>query len=441
MLTIVNVNKNSRAKKLHIESGDQISRINQHIIRDKLDFYYYMADEAIDLEIIKNDGRSILFHLEKDDHDLLGIEVADLKMKTCGSKCLFCFVDQNPEGMRETLYFRDGDYRFSFMHGHFVTLDNVGPAALKRIVEQHMSPINISVHVTDPHLRVQLTGHPHAGRILEKIKTLAEGNITMHTQIVLCKDINDGDYLLKSISDLGQYFPQVNSISVVPVGITRYQKHDEFRKIRIDRTYALNLLDTLEKQRSHFYQKFGSHFVHPSDEWYLLAQQDFPETDVYDDFPQYENGVGMCRVLIDDMQAIRSRLPKTLKKFRQVTMITGKLAGPVLKKYVLPVLNQIENLRVDMLPVENKFYGELVTVCGLLTGQDIRQGLADHPELMNDFILLPHFCLNDGGLFLDDLTMKDLEQILPGHTIIEQAMLETEDWMQQVLGCKLKRKR
>lgn len=437
MLTIDVIEPTSQAARLGLEPGDRIRSMNGYPTFDKLDFFYYIADESVQLDIMKANGEFVQFTVEKDFDDHLGIEVADFKMHACGSDCIFCFVDQNPGGMRPALYFRDGDYRYSFMFGHFVTLNNVGPRALQRIIDQKMSPINVSVHVTDPAMRQKLTGHRRAGELMDKLKKLAAGGINMHTQIVLCPGLNDGDYLRRSIEDLVALYPSVETLSVVPVGVTKYQKHKALQN-RIEPAYAAQMIDFLEEYRGRFMAEYATCFVHPSDEWFLLANRYFPPAEAYEDYPQYENGVGMCRSLIDDMDFLCSQFPKRLSKKRTVTMVTGTLAAPVLQKYVAEKLNSIENVHLNILPVENEFYGHMVTVSGLLTGQDIRRSLQENRESLGDVVLLPPFCLNDDQLFLDDLTIADLQAVVLQGTSVKLGERNTADWLSQVLSRKIR---
>ncbi len=437
MLAITAVDPDSIGAELELVPGDRIQRINNQSVRDVIDFHFYMADEYVELDVLKKETQeNEIYEVEKDYADELGLTVEEMKMHTCGADCIFCFVTQNPGGLRQSLYFKDGDYRFSFLQGHFVTLDNVGPKALERIIKQHLSPINISVHTTDPELRVKMLRHPQAGKLMEKLKYLADNGIELHTQIVLCRDINDGAYLKKSIEELAAMYPKVQTLSVVPVGITKFQKNIELQK-RIDQDYAAEVLQSLEAYRRQYKREFGVFFVQPSDEWYLLAGQDFPAADAYEGYPQYENGVGMCRSLIDDIAGIAPYLPARLAKPRRVTVLTGTLAGPVLQKYVAGTLNQIQNFTLEILVVTNDFLGEMVTVSGLLAGCDMRRALEKNSDHLGDLALLSPYSINDDNVFLDDLSPADLQKVVPPQTRLEFGQKDTLEWFEQMLGVTL----
>ncbi|OQY30296.1 MAG: hypothetical protein B6244_00095 [Candidatus Cloacimonetes bacterium 4572_55] len=364
MVEIIRVDPTGIAAELGIEPGDHITHINEQPIRDKLDFYYFIADDITELRLM--DHRTLqpsYLEIEKDPEDDLGLTVAEMKVKTCGCNCIFCFVDQNPPGMRSALYFKDGDYRFSFLQGHFVTLNNVGKRSLRRIIDQRLSPLNVSIHTTDPDLRVQMTGHPKAGSVMEKIRSLTQAGIVIHAQIVLCPGVNDDNILIKSLEELAEFYPGLASLSIVPVGITKYQKHPLLSQ-RVDSKYAAEVLLQIERLRERFKKKFGSYLAFPSDEWYLTAGHDLPHTEAYENFPQYENGVGMCRSLLDDLKEIEPLLPSRLENPRKASIVTAELIAPTLEKNLLPVLNSIENFEAILLPTINRFYGKTITVSG-----------------------------------------------------------------------------
>jgi len=402
---------NSLAAEVGFQIADDIVKINGHLIRDLIDFQFYVSDEHPVIEVIRN-GENYIFDIEKDYDDSLGINFEDTKYRCCGNKCIFCFIDQNPEGLRKSLYFKDEDYRLSFMYGNYVTFTNVSQPDLQRIVEQRLYPLYVSVHSTDLEIRKLMLGVKKDDRLLEKIRFLTENNIELQAQIVLCPSINDGKSLFKTIDDLAQFYPKLKSIAIVPVGLTKHRQNLYPLKPVIP-GYAKALIGQIEKTAQMFKQKWGDYFVYLADEFYLLAEMSLPFAERYDEFPQIENGVGMVRDFIDQFEEQSLEFPHRIKNKSLITLVTGVLASPIINKWVIPRLNNIENLNVTLQTVENNFYGNRVTVTGLLTGQDIFNQLLNQPSA--DLIILPANCLNLDGLFLDDWTLADLQTKLQCH--------------------------
>ncbi len=418
-MKIISIEKNSLAEYSGIRPGDELVKINGNPIRDPIDYRFHVSDEFLEIELLRN-GKTITVEIEKDYDDDLGIVFEEIQYRHCGNKCIFCFVDQNPPGLRDALYFKDEDFRLSFIYGNYVTLTNVSKKNLQRIAEQRLSPLYISVHATDLKTRKLMLGIHRDDHLLEKIEFLANHNIEIHTQIVLCPGINDGEILDKTIADLANYFPAVQSIAVVPLGLTRHRK-GLYPLQPVKPEFSARLIEQLEPQSALFKKKFGQYLVYIADEFYLQAKKPLPDSERYDEFPQIENGIGMTRDFLDRFKEQIPSLPHRIKRLFRMVLITGKSAEPVIREEIFPVLTKIENLSVEIVPVTNHFFGESVTVTGLLTGQDIFQQLRNHPKA--DLILLPGNCVNYEGIFLDEWTPKDLVNKLN-----QRVLVFDEDW-------------
>ncbi len=407
-MKIIGTQEGSIAGEAGILPGDELLEINGQRVQDNLDVRFYEGDEALELKVAR-DGEVLLFDIEKDDGEALGLEFEEMKILSCGNDCIFCFVDQNPKGLRNQLYFRDGDYRLSFMYGNYTTMTNAGPAILRRIITQRLSPQYISVHATDLPTRIRLMGLKKDDHILEKIGLLHDNGIAMHTQIVLCPGINDGAVLEKTVEDLWQYHEHIVSLAVVPVGLTDHRFGlTELR--RVDRPYARKLLDSIEAWQARFRKACGRGFLYASDEFYIVAGRPLPAAKSYDGFPQYENGVGMTRTFLTKFHAAARRLPAALPKRRTLTLVTGRLAAGFMEEEVVPALKKVKNLKVELVVARNTLYGKSVTVSGLLSGKcvysAVRRKGAGH------LVLLPPDILNADGLFLDDMSVPQLERSL-----------------------------
>lgn len=408
-MKITVIQAGSIADQAGLRAGDELLAINAEPVRDILDYRFHEGDGALLIRIARG-GEVIEFDIEKDDQEPLGLEFEEMTILSCGNNCIFCFVDQNPEGLRKELYFRDGDYRLSFMYGNYTTMTNAGPAIIRRIIQQRLSPQYISVHATDYHVRKRLMGITKDDRILEKIRTLHDNGIDMHTQIVLCPGINDGDVLVRTVRDLFQYHKRIISLAVVPVGLTDHR----FRLAalqHVDRTYARKLLDTITELQDEFRAEIRRAFVYPSDEFHITAGRPIPPAAAYDGFPQIENGVGMVRTFIMQLRRAAGRFPRRLPKRKKLVMATGKLASAMMREEVLPELREIGNLSTDLVVAPNRLFGPSVTVAGLLSGNCLYFSLKGKCRDA-DLVLLPPDVVNTSGLFLDDLTVEQLEDKL-----------------------------
>ncbi len=407
-MKITGVENDSIGFDLGLKSGDDIARINGQNVRDILDFRYLIAEEDVELEVLK-DGQKILFEIEKDYDDDLGLEFEDIQIRYCGNDCPFCFVDQNPAGMRASMYFRDEDFRLSFLSGHYVTLTNLSKRDMDRIVFQQLSPIFVSVHATETEVRKLLFGIDFEDRLLPKLEFLTSNNIEIHTQIVLCPEINDGQVLKNTIWDLAKFLPNLRSVSVVPVGLTKHRSG--LKKLNpVTPDLARKYLETLHEYANEFKMKSGENFVYASDEFYIMAGEPMPEADNYDGFYQKENGVGLVRFMLEEFAQQKTYFPERLKHSKTATFVSAKLASGIIQDEIIGYLNKIENFTGKLSIIKNDFYGHSIHVTGLLTGQDIYAQLKDQD--LGDAVFLPENCLKDNSIFLDDWTITELSDKL-----------------------------
>ena len=408
-MKILSIDRDSTGLEAGLQTGDVVLRINNHPVRDILDYKFLIADEDVEMEIRRN-GDALIFEIEKDANDSLGLNFAPIEVRRCGNDCPFCFVDQNPAGMRKALYFRDEDFRLSFLSGHYVTLTNLKQEELDRIAWQRLTPLFVSVHATDPQVRHFLLGLKKEDHLLDKLRFLTSNGIELHTQIVLCPGINDGEVLRKTLYDLAEFYPQLRSVSIVPVGLTKHR--DGLLKLEpVTVDYAERFLKIADGYADFFRKRFETYFVYPSDEFYIMTGTPLPPADRYDAFYQKENGVGMMRFLLDDFTERQiPLLPKRLSQPRKATLVTATLAGGVLRNEIMPALNRIENFSAELVVVKNEFYGESIHVTGLLTGQDIYNALKDCA--LGSAVFLPRNCMNDKFVFLDDWKLSEMEKKL-----------------------------
>jgi putative radical SAM enzyme (TIGR03279 family) len=414
MVEIKHIQPNSIAEEVGIGRGDQVVSINGKQITDALDYRFYITHEEIELAVRQGDGETV-FEIEKEYDDDLGIVLEDLEMRSCGNACIFCFVFQNPKGLRKGLYFKDEDYRFSFLYGHYTTLTNATQEDLERIVEQRLSPLYISVHVTDPELRKLMLGIKFDDHLFEKIDYLTQKGIELNCQIVLCPELNDGAVLDKTISDLKAYYPMIRSVAIVPVGLTHHRKN--LYEIKpVPHEYSLKTIEETDARRELLRKEMGSSFVYLSDEFYIRTDTPIPDNDYYEGFYQLENGVGLTRDFITRFEEELPYLKNPAGRPLNFSLATGTLGAEVLKKYFMGTLNRIPGTYFKLHPVINKFYGPSITVSGLLVGEDIYETLKD--EKTGDYIILPPGCLNDDGLFLDDWPLPQLEEKLGKRLIV-----------------------
>ena len=412
---VESVDPGSIAEEMEIEKGDILLEINGNKIGDIFDYQYYTQDEYIEVLIRKPSGEEWLLEIEKDFDADLGITFENGLMdsyRSCHNKCIFCFIDQMPKGMRDTLYFKDDDSRLSFLQGNYVTLTNMSDEDVDRIIKYNLSPINVSFQTTNPELRCKMLNNRFAGQALEKAWKMAEAGVIMNGQIVLCKGVNDGDELEHSIRDLSKYLPNLESVSVVPVGLSKYR--DGLYPLEpFTKDDAKKVLDTIHKWQDKIYPEYGTHFIHASDEWYILAEEELPEEDRYDGYLQLENGVGMIRLLLNEFdEAMKEDRKKgRTSKSCEVSIATGKLVYPFIRKMSDKIMEQYPNIKINVFSIINNFFGEMITVSGLLTGQDIKTQLTG--KYLGDKLLLPYNVLKSGDtVFLDDMNVTQLENAL-----------------------------
>lgn len=433
-LVVAAVHTGSIAEEMEIEVGDRVLAVNEEELNDIIDFQFGISEEEFTLHIEKLDGELWEIEIEKGPGEFLGLEVETVSakgLKKCCNNCTFCFVAQMPKGMRPSLYDKDDDYRLSLTQGSFITLSNLSEEDLSRIISLHLSPMYISVHAWNPEVRSQLMKSPQAGKLPEQFRRLAEAGIVVHAQIVLVPDHNDGDVLKETIERLGELYPSVQSIAIVPVGLTRYrEKLTPLRGFSADE--ACQILDQAKKWQKDFFTLTGRHLVYFADEFYVLAGREFPESAVYDDFPQLENGVGMSRKFITEIESGWDLLPQEISE-RCVHLITGTAAQGFFELWRNRLMDRMSGLRLIVHGIRNDFFGLSVTAAGLLTAQDIAQQLGD---LQGEKFLIPRTMLKaDEDIFLDDLSVEWLEQKVNGHaSIVENDGLA---FLEHVIGYSL----
>lgn len=411
----------SIASEFNLEPGDVLLKINDKVIEDIFDYQYLVEDDYIEVLIRKPDGDEWLLEIDKDPDENLGITFENGLMdeyKSCQNKCIFCFIDQMPKGMRDTLYFKDDDSRLSFLQGNYVTLTNMSDKDIDRIIKFNLGPINISVHTTNKELRCKMLNNRFAGDALDKIQRLFEGNVKMNGQVVLCKGVNDGDELVRTITDLSKYIGCMDSVSVVPAGLTKYRE-GLYDLECFDKKDALNVIEIIESFQQKFYNEFGTHFIHASDEWYILAEKEFPEEERYDGYLQLENGVGMMRLLWDEFQEEYRKLPEHIEiepeylqdGIYKVSCATGKLAYSLIKKMADMLMEKYPVIKINCYQIVNNYFGEKITVSGLITGTDLIEQLKNK-DLGNKLILPCNILRSGEDVFLDDYTLSQLEEKL-----------------------------
>lgn len=432
MVTINSVIPGSPAHKCGAAKGDILIKINDHPISDVLDYMFYAAESNLDLEIQRNFA---VIHLkaEKDEYDDLGLEFETFLMdckQSCRNKCVFCFIDQMPLGMRDSLYFKDDDARLSFLQGNYVTLTNLNQNDIDRIIRMKLN-INVSVHTTNPELRVKMMNNRFAGEKLNYIRQLAENGIKLNCQIVCCPGLNDGAELKRSLSDLGALMPNISSMAVVPVGLSKF-RDGLYPLTSFTKETAEETIEIIEEFQAEFLRKFGTRIVFPSDEFYLIAERDIPTAEKYEDYPQYENGVGMVRSLIDEfMDALDCT--EYDNRQRHVSIATGYSAVGTIKSLAEAAEKRFNGLKCTVYAIRNDFFGESITVAGLITAQDLIAQLMDK-ELGEELLISSAMLRKDSDVFLDDLTITDVSREL-GVTITS-AENDGYDLLDAILGLK-----
>lgn len=419
-------------EELELEPGDVLVSINGQPIEDVFDYRYLMNDEYVELLIKKPDGEEWELEVEKEYEDDLGLEFENSLMdeyRSCSNHCMFCFIDQMPPNMRETLYFKDDDSRLSFLQGNYVTLTNMSDYDLERIIRFHLSPINVSFQTMNPELRCKMLHNRFAGEALKKVDRLYEGGVIMNGQIVLCKGVNDREELEYSLEKLSAYAPTLQSVSIVPVGLTKFRE-GLYPLESFNKEDAEALLEQVHRWQKMMMKEHGIHFVHASDEWYILAEQELPEEERYDGYLQLENGVGMLRLLGTEIRDSLKALSGDDRKIR-LSAATGKLAAPFIRGFMKDIREQFPNVEARVYEIENRFFGEKITVSGLITGEDLTEQLKG--QELGEKLLLPCNMLRSGeDVFLDDRTIEEVSQTLGVEIVIVDE--SGEDFVKSVLN-------
>lgn len=408
---IENIIKDSIADELGLEVGDEILSINGENIKDIIDYKYLISDEYIELEIKKLNGELISFEIEKDFYEDLGIEFSNPlidEAKRCSNNCVFCFIDQLPPNMRQTLYFKDDDSRLSFLQGNFITLTNMKEEDIERIIKYRISPINVSVHTTNPELRKKMLRNINASKIMDILKRFDEAHIEVNCQIVCIPDINDKEELDRTVRDLYELKNSVSSLAIVPVGITKYRENLPDLK-PFDRQRSIEIIEQVHKLQREFLEKSNTRFVFLGDEFYILAGMNIPEDEEYEGYPQIENGVGLVRNFSEEIN-------EELKNYQisnnegEVTLVTGELAKEFMEDIKSRVLKKLPNYKINVRAIKNDFFGRTITVAGLVTGIDIIKQV-DKMDYKN--LMIPDCMLRaNTDYFLDDTTLGELENKL-----------------------------
>ncbi len=415
MVKITEVYTGSRADKVNIKPGDILVSINDNAINDVLDYRFYLTESKVRISLMRN-GEEYTVEIKKGEYDDIGLDFETPLMDekhSCRNKCIFCFIDQNPEGLRESLYFKDDDSRLSFIHGNYVTLTNMTQQDVDRIIKMRMSPINISVHTTNPELRVKMMKNKHSGEVLKYLDDFASAGLSMCGQIVLCRGVNDGEELMRSMRDLAALYPAMSSVAIVPAGLTKFR----------DKLYPLTdftkeeagaIIDMINSFGDAHKEKHGTRLFYAADEFYLKAEREIPDADYYEDYPQLENGVGMIRSCSDEFGLAllnAEELSEIRNKKRSISLVTGVASYPMIKEQVAKLLALCPNLSVNIYEIVNNFFGRSITVSGLLTGLDICEQLDGKP--LGEELLIPQNCLRHGeDVFLCGMSVGELSQKL-----------------------------
>ena len=409
---ITAVEPGSLAEEMELEPGDRLLAIDGNEIEDIFDYRFYTGDTYMEILIQKADGEEWLLEIDKEPEEDLGLTFENGLMdeyRSCRNKCVFCFIDQMPPGMRETLYFKDDDSRLSFLQGNYITLTNMSDKDFERIIRFHLAPINISVHATNPELRCKMLNNRFAGDVLTKIRALYESEIEMNGQIVLCPGLNDGEELDRTIGDLAEFIPHMGSLSVVPVGVTKY-RDGLYPMTTFDKESSARVIDQIEAWQKKIFAEHGIHFVQASDEFYIMAGRELPEEERYDGYLQLENGVGMVRLLHEEVAETLASMTGDDREI-EVSLATGRLAADYLTQIVGQIREKFPKIQAHIYPIRNDFFGETITVAGLVTGQDLIAQLKDQP--LGSRLLIPSVMLRSGeDVFLDDITVGQVEEAL-----------------------------
>ena len=413
MVRITDVMPSSIANSVGIKSGDFLVSINGFDINDVLDYRFYLTEENVEIKILR-DKKELLFDIEKEQYDDIGLDFETPlmdKKQTCQNKCIFCFIDQLPKGLRDTLYFKDDDSRLSFLHGNYITLTNLKKADIDRIIKMHISPVNISVHTTNPQLRCEMMHNKHAGETLAYLKMLSDGGIKINAQIVACRDINDGGELEKTLNDLSKLYPSLSSVAVVPSGLTKYRQ-DLFPLKQYDKESSIRVVDLVERINDKYNKEFGKNIFFASDEFYLMAGRELPSDEYYEEYSQLDNGVGMLRLFECEAELFLKTLTDEEKETsRNISIATGESAFDFISNIVKRVEEKCRNISCNVYKIENDFFGHTITVSGLITGVDLINQLRGK-DLGDELLISRSMLRSEGDLFLCGTSLNDLEKEL-----------------------------
>lgn len=413
---ITRVLPDSIAEEIGFEVGDRLVAINGQRPRDLIDYRFLCADEILNLEVLDAQGETHLVEIEKDYDDDLGLEFETALFDgliQCNNRCPFCFIDQQPPGKRESLYYKDDDYRLSFLYGSYLTLTNLTDREWQRIEQLRLSPLYVSVHATEPDVRIRLLKNPRAGQILQQLQWFQERDLQIHAQVVVCPGINDGPHLEQTLRDLAQFhqgqIPAVTSVAVVPVGLTRFRPAED-ELIAVSPTKAQEVISQVQALQAQFLKQWGTHFAWLADEWFLIAGVDLPPASDYEDYPQLDNGVGSIRQFLQAFKHAARQLPQQVTPPRRLTWVVGNAVEQAFQA-IVQRLNQVPGLTIDLVALKSDYWGQEISVTGLLTGQDLLQGLQGRN--LGDRVLIPTVMLKHGETcFLDDMTLSELSQHL-----------------------------
>lgn len=429
---ISKVASGSLAEQFGVVPGDKLMTINCQVIEDVIDYRFLTTDEHLEVLLQKPDGSEWIIEIDKEYDDDLGIEFENPVMaetRQCSNKCVFCFIDQMPPNMRDGLYIKDDDSRLSFLQGNYITLTNMKQHEIEKLIRYHISPLNISVHTTNPELRKKMLNNRFAGEILDQMKLFHKNDLKMNVQIVLCPGVNDGDELDRTLSDLEEVATSLISVAVVPVGITKYQVNTSLQAV--DQSKATEVVYQIHKMQSKWLEKFGRKLVYPSDEFYLKANLQWPRAVEYEAFYQLENGVGMLASFEEDMLQYVKKMPVIKKKKPyKISIATGIAAAPFMKKMADIVMQKIQNITINIFPITNEFFGNQITVSGLITGRDLVNQLASI-DLGHVLVIPQNMLKSDEDIFLDNMTLKQMEEQL--HTPIEKSGVDGKQWVKTIL--------
>jgi putative radical SAM enzyme (TIGR03279 family) len=416
-ISISKIIPNSIAEEIGFEVGDRLVSINGTKPRDLIDYQFLCADEYLELEVIDNQGKTYVIEIEKDYDEDLGLEFETALFDgliQCNNKCPFCFIDQQPPGKRKTLYLKDDDYRLSFLYGSYITLTNLSTKEWQRIEQMRLSPLFVSIHATEPEVRIRLLKNKRAGEILSQLKWFQEKRLQIHAQVVVCPNINDGVHLERTVLDLAEFhqgkIPAVISVAIVPVGLTKFRPQED-ELIPVTREKAKEVIKQVQQLQEKFKQKLGTNFAWLADEWFLIAQAELPPESHYEDYPQIGNGVGSIRQFIKEFQQTATKkLLQKLSSPKTLTWVVGNAVETAFQPLVKQ-LNQVQGLTVNLVALNSNYWGQEISVTGLITGEDLINGLRD--QNLGDGILLPSVMLkHDEPKFLDDLTVKEVAEKL-----------------------------